>query len=496
MGSTPAYLASPAALAVKLSRGSWTPAPHLRLLNRALVRLAGRHIDRLVIAMPPRHGKSEFVSHWLPVWWLSLWAQQRVILASYEADFASTWGRAARNSIEANPDLLPRGSWLAGDSSAAHRWNTRDGGGMTTAGVGGPITGKGADLFIVDDPYKGREDADSLIMRRRIWNWWQAVVATRLEPGGVVVLIQTRWHEDDLAGRLIADGWPAIRLPATADGLDPLGREWEAGDALDRELGEALWPDRYDLDALIAKRQEVGDYVYSALYQGLPTPTEGGGLWQREDHREAFRRWIDWGEPDGERCANICVAVDPPGGRTECGIMVCGEIARDRAAAVPSRGLVLEDATVAAKEPWGEAAINAYHRHHADVIVAESNYGGEMVEQVIHAADPTVPVVLIHASRGKRVRAEPVHELYRQERIAHVARFPDLENECVRWEPDCGMESPNRMDAMCWGFIHLGLASPETFAESLSLRERGREPVVVRGDMVLRGRQYVDRSPS
>lgn len=222
--------------------------------------------------MPPRHGKSEMVSHWFPVWLLTRWAHLRIILASYEAEFAASWGRRVRNTVN---DISP--GLIEADSRAADRWTTSAGGGMTTAGVGGPITGRGANVLIIDDPVKNAEEAESPTYRERAWEWWTSTAYTRLEPDGVVVLLQTRWHEDDLAGRILSrsgETWTHVDLPALA----------EPGDALGRAAGEALWPERYSREALLGIQREVGSRVWSALYQQKPVPASGG-LFKRE--------WLD-----------------------------------------------------------------------------------------------------------------------------------------------------------------------------------------------------------
>jgi phage terminase large subunit-like protein len=138
--------------------------------------------------------------------------------------------------------------------------------------VGGPITGKGAHLMIIDDPIKNAEDAMSEVMRRKQWDWWLSTARTRMEPGGVVIVLMTRWHDDDLGGRLMkaakdgGDPVREIRLPALAGADDPLGRK----------PGEALWPERYAAGYLENTRTALGAYWFSAMYQGTPTPDEGG----------------------------------------------------------------------------------------------------------------------------------------------------------------------------------------------------------------------------
>ncbi|NMA28428.1 MAG: terminase, large subunit, partial [Burkholderiales bacterium] len=217
--------ASPAALAEWLSDGSWVRARHLERLNDRLLDFATGRIRRLLVSMPPRHGKSELISHWLPVWYLNTWPERRIILATYGADFAADWGRRVRNTVQEHADSLR--VRIAQDSAASNRWHTTAGGGMVAAGAGGPLTGRGADLFIIDDPIKTAEDAYSATWRERVWDWWTTTARTRLEPGASVVVLMTRWHDDDLAGRILrnaqesGDGWEVLNLPALAEEGDP-----------------------------------------------------------------------------------------------------------------------------------------------------------------------------------------------------------------------------------------------------------------------------------
>ncbi len=222
--------------------------------------------------MPPRHGKSEFASKVFPAWYLATHPDKRVIVASYAAEFAATWGRKARELLQ-DHGMRFFDAALRHDSKAADAWNIEGhSGGMQTCGVGGPLTGKGADILIIDDPIKNAEEANSEVYRQKTWDWYISTAYTRLEPGGSVILIQTRWHEDDLAGRILAharetgEQWTIINLPAMA----------ESGDALARHPGEPLWPDRYDLAALEGIKKTVGSYYFSALYQQRPVPPEGG----------------------------------------------------------------------------------------------------------------------------------------------------------------------------------------------------------------------------
>ncbi len=263
---------SPADFAALTSKGQWLWTKHLNLLNKKLLDVADGKIKRLLIAMPPRHGKSEFASKTFPAWFLANWPDKRVIVASYAAEFAASWGRKARTLLQEH-GLRFFDVSLRHDSKAADAWNIEGhAGGMQTCGVGGPLTGKGADVLIIDDPIKNAEEANSEVYRQKTWDWYISTAYTRLEPGGSVILIQTRWHEDDLAGRILkhaketGEEWTIINLPALA----------EPGDALGREPDQPLWPERYDREALEGIRKTVGSYFFSALYQQRPVPPEGG----------------------------------------------------------------------------------------------------------------------------------------------------------------------------------------------------------------------------
>jgi len=261
-----------------LTRGRWRLVRHLDLLNRKLLAVTAGDLLRLCVFLPPRHGKSELLSHWFPTWLIGNFPEQRVILASYEASFAASWGRKVRDSLVEARQQSVFSTRLRSDVSAASEWQTEGyNGGMVTAGVGGAITGRGGNILLIDDPVKNAEEANSETYREKAWEWFCTTAFTRLEPGGAAILIQTRWHQDDLGGRIERGmsgeefggiPWEVVRIPALALEGDPLGRP----------EGEALWPARYPLEALEAIRAQIGSYAFQALYQGSPTPREGAAF--------------------------------------------------------------------------------------------------------------------------------------------------------------------------------------------------------------------------
>ena len=271
-------LSSPAAFALAHSDGQWEAYPHLRFISDQIVGGVERNEwDLLILTTPPRHGKTELTSRWAPAWAV-VKHKMRVGLASYEADFAATHGRRCREIVTELGEQY--GVKVKGDTRAAARWElVGSPAGMWTAGVGGPITGKGAHLLIVDDPVKNAEEAQSAVYRERVWEWWTSTFLTRREPGAKVIVIMTRWHEDDLVGRLLKAASQTMRtklvnLPALA----------EENDAIGRSPGDALCPERYDVNALAMIRESVGSRVWASLYQQRPQRM-GGSVFQRSNFR-------------------------------------------------------------------------------------------------------------------------------------------------------------------------------------------------------------------
>ncbi|GAA1353700.1 terminase large subunit domain-containing protein [Streptomyces beijiangensis] len=437
--------ASPGALAAIVTDRREMQARHLNMVDQAWIDMAEGRAERVMLSMPPRHGKSRRASRWGPLWYLRKYPDRRVMIASYSADLADEHGRWIRDAIDTWGDLL--GIQLNRGSKAANRFDIAGHeGGLVAAGIGGGLTGKGATIAIVDDPVKDMADADSPTMRKRAWDWWQSVLQTRLEPDGAICVIQTRWHEDDLSGRIIAEAeaneWKIIDLPAIADNPD---------DILGRAVGEPLWPERFDATHHAKTRKRVGERVWAALYQQQPRPPEGG-VWSRswiDDNRTSV---IAFGGLD---MARIVVAVDPAGGDStvsdETGIV-------GAARGYDGHLYVLDDRSGSmGANAWGRTACRLALDLKADAIVVESNYGGDMARQIVRQAweqlqregvtrGLLMPMVLeVTAKVGKRLRAEPIAQLYEQGLIHHIGHFPKLEDQMVTWV--AGMDSPDRMDA-------------------------------------------------
>lgn len=288
----------PAHFAAYASRGEWVfhDAPHLGLISNALQDIALRRKDRLLIQAPPRHGKTELVSRYFPAWFMGAAKRERIILTSYEAEFAATHGQKARDILEEYGDPI-FGVSVSQKSKARHHWALAGfPGEMVTAGVGGPLTGKGADILIIDDPVKNAEEALSKTYRDKAWDWYLSTAKTRLQPQGGIILIQTRWHEDDLAGRILAaegdvrDGgrWHVLSFPALCE--DP------GEDLLGREEGEALWPAMWPASYIEEIRDEGDEYWFAAMYQQRPRVREGAFF--KEEWFKYFYRSFEGNDND------------------------------------------------------------------------------------------------------------------------------------------------------------------------------------------------------
>lgn len=247
-----------------LSQPGYVDGRHIHTICETIESFLQSDRRGLMISMPPRHMKSTIGAECLPAWWLSRNPQGEVIIASYNQTQARKMSRACRQRFDSDMHRMIFGTAsfsidAADEFQLAGKFNGRPS--LIAAGVGSGLTGSGGDLIIIDDPVKDMEEADSETMRDKVYDWYTSVASTRLSPGGHIILIMTRWHHDDLAGRILnddAENWQVLNLPA-----------------IDTE-GRALWPERFPVSDLESKRAAMGSRVFEALYQGRPTPLEGG----------------------------------------------------------------------------------------------------------------------------------------------------------------------------------------------------------------------------
>ena len=346
----------------------------------------------------PTHN-SNLSSEIFPAWYLGHKPKHQVMFTTYGQDLADGFGRKVRNAVGDPRHVRAFAeSILSEDSKSAQRFNTTAGGVYYAVGAGGAVTGRGADLLLIDDPLKNREEADSRLMRDKLWDWYASTAYTRLMPGGAVVLIQTRWHEDDLAGRLLngEEQWEVVNLPAIA----------EPGDALGRREGEALWPARYDAQALERIRTTIGEREFTALYQQRPSPLDGA----------LFRRdWIQRRKAPGSG-VRIAMGVD---------LALSTKTSADYTAIV-----------VMARDEFGKLYVLDAVRERVDFpgalrlirLVADKwNPKAIAIEQVAYQAvvvqellrSTTLPIKGVTPDRDKVTRAQPLALRYEQGLVFH-----------------------------------------------------------------------------
>ena len=279
---------------VKTMWPAFIEGEHHKIMAKAFEKVAEGELKRLIINMPPRHTKSEFASYLLPSWFLGLYPDKKVIQTAHTAELSVGFGRRVRNLVDSEDyTRVFSETKLQADSKAAGRWNTSVGGEYFAIGVGGAVTGKGADLLIIDDPHSEQEAAlGDPAVYDRVHEWYTSGPRQRLQPGGAIVMVMTRWHQRDLTGQVIkssiqrdgSDEWEVIEFPA----IMPSGR--------------SLWPEFWSLDELEALRNELPSAKWSAQYQQDPTAEEGA-LVKRE-------WWQVWGEDRPPACEFIIQSWD------------------------------------------------------------------------------------------------------------------------------------------------------------------------------------------
>lgn len=275
---------------------------HHSLIISKLEAVERGEIRKLMIFVPPQNGKSEIASINFPAWFFGRNPKKAVIAASYNSDLSVGFGRKARDIVasEEYKNLFPS-VHLKEDSTAAGRWNTNQGGEYTAVGIGGGTTGRRADVFLIDDPVKDKQEAESITIQDRNIGWYRSVARTRLSPTGAVVLIQTRWHDKDLAGQILESekDWEIIELPAIAE-----------HDEEHRKAGEALWPNRYSLEWLLSTKRDLGTELWSALYQQKPVSEES------QVFKRPMFRYKDQEELDSVQ-TRCFITIDPAPGKSE-----------------------------------------------------------------------------------------------------------------------------------------------------------------------------------
>lgn len=377
--------------------------PALEVINAALVRLADKPGQgRLAVQMPPQEGKSTLCSYWNPLWLLTNDHDLRIIAVSYNAEKSREWGAEVKNAIENFSGVdgtLDLGIRLRADTRAAGRWKVDDGqGGLYCAGIASGITGRPGDYISVDDPTKNMQEAQSETMRGKVTSVYRGAIIPRMGPHTKLVWIQTLWHEAETIQGILAnegDDWEVIRIPAIADAPD---------DPLDRPLGEAMISARGQRDWAKIRR-DVGEYVFSALYQQRPSPAEGNlfkRLWWRYHSITEDRIHLGGREFDLRDCWRFATVDLAASTRTSADYTVIAAWAR-----TISGDLVLLDlvrAKIGEQQHFAQARPLVQRWKLDTVFVEASQYGTTLVRE---ATQDNVPITPIQAEQDKLSRALP-----------------------------------------------------------------------------------------
>lgn len=450
----PAELADPVSLAAA-NDPKYVIRPHLRVIGDVMARLEAREYDRLVINLPPQTGKSMTAVEWGAFWLLCRRPSARIIIGSYGSHLALRRSKAIRKLVRLYGAAY--GIHIERGSDNQTDWSTTAGGGVLSVGVAAGVTGRSGDFIFIDDPIKSRADADSVVWREKVWDWYSADLMSRQQPDTQVILVQTPWHVDDLRARVLAhEGdlasggrWKVVRMPAFADAPDdPLGRE--IGEPLPHPKLPGDDPERLTKHWLAVKATEIlRDWL--ALWMCDPKPAVGTLLsWQvlreRRRHNAA----------DLPARATVAVAIDPSGGGRDTAGIIGGFLsAEDK----PSLYITHDRSGRMSSDQWSRAACELAADTEADRFIIETNYGGDMATLALRTAwqalrreqpgrfGEFVPrIVTVTARRGKLLRAEPIAQQWIESRIWTTEFLAELESEWATWQPT-DTASPGRIDA-------------------------------------------------
>lgn len=420
---------------------SWRPAQHLSLIAQALEQIARRDLRRLMVFAPPRHGKSRIVSELFPAWLLGRDPSEQVMLCSHSQSLSDTFSRNVRNLIvtETYRALFPR-TRLSDDSATVQKWTLAGQirPAMLSVGVGGAPTGQGARVLIIDDPVGDAEAAESALQRDNLYRWYTDTVYPRLEPNAAIILMMQRWHEDDLAGRLLrdqarADEWHVLVLPALAETQEerdqtytriyglPAGRP----DPLGRAPDEALWPSRFGAQAL-REIERVNPRSFAAKYQQRPQPAEGALFkrgWLRIVDAEIVPQDLRWARyydlayslrESASNTATIAGAFDERTGTLYLRRGVAG-----RYETPDVRALIYRLITTEPDERHG---------------IEAKMHGGPVVQDLLRAREiAAIGVTAVDVHGDKYVRAVPVADRAAAGKVAFVRESPSDDAWIAEW---------------------------------------------------------------
>ena len=398
---------------------------HHRILADLLMAIEAGDEDRICVNIPPRHGKSQLVSIYFPAWFLGRNPTKKVMMVSHTTDLAVDFGRKVRNliSLDDFKDIFPTVK-LAVDSKSAGRWNTNFGGEYYACGVGSALAGRGADLLLIDDPHSEQDVINgNFSVFERAYEWYTFGARTRLMPGGSVAIIQTRWHMDDLTGRVTADmvkneksdQFEIIEFPAILDSEDDDGKP----------IQKPLWPEFFDLEALLRTKSSMPSFQWNAQYQQTPTAEEASII-----KREWWRIWADDDPPD---CEYIIMSLDAAAEKHN----------RADYTSLTTWGVFFnEEEEMHNLILLKELAVREYHDWEPDAFIVEKKSSGSALYQEMRRMDLPVQEYTPHRGSGdKMARLNSVADIIRselcwvpakrwaEELVEEIAGFPFMSND-------------------------------------------------------------------
>lgn len=390
-------------------------APHHKRLAELLTQIAYGQKDRIAVSIPPRHGKSHLVSTLFPAWFLGKFPDKKVLMVSHTGDLAVDFGRKVRNII-ADPrytSIFP-GITLAADSKSAGRWSTNHGGEYFATGVGAALAGRGADLLLVDDPHSEQDLlAGNFEELEKTYQWFAFGARTRLMSGGRIAVIHTRWHQDDLIGHLIKDGvnnpkadqYEVFEFPAI------LSTTVKTAEGEERVVDKALWPEKFDLEALERTKASMPAYQWNAQYMQNPTG-EQGAIIQRE-------WWKPWEKDDPPSCEYVIMALDAAAEKTNrsdyTALLTFGVFSDDNLTDGAQHIILLNAINTRVEFPeLKDLAIREYKDWDPDAFIVEKKSNGIPLYQELRRLGIPVQEFTPHRGTGDKVaRLNAVSDILR-----------------------------------------------------------------------------------
>jgi predicted phage terminase large subunit-like protein len=407
---------------------TYVVAPHHKKLAELLQQIAYGQKDRIAVSIPPRHGKSHLVSTLFPAWFLGKFPEKKVLMVSHTGDLAVDFGRKVRNII-ADPrytSIFP-GITLAADSKSAGRWSTNKGGEYFATGVGAALAGRGADLLLVDDPHSEQDLlAGNFEELEKTYQWFAFGARTRLMSGGRIAVIHTRWHQDDLIGHLIKDGannpkadqYEVFEFPAVLTIKTPIYNTDD--EKIDEEVTEkALWPEKFDLEALERTRASMPAFQWNAQYMQNPTG-EQGAIIQRD-------WWMPWKKDDPPECEYIIMALDAAAEKSNradfTALLTFGVFSDDRLTDGASHIILLNAINVRVEFPeLKDLAIQEWKEWQPDSFIVEKKSSGTPLYQELRRLG--IPVQEFTPNRGTG------------DKVARLNAVADILRSGMVWYPE------------------------------------------------------------